>query len=161
MPNQRQRIYWDADVWLSYVNEIPERLPTLDGLLADSASSNGTIELYTSALSQVEVAFGRMEQDKQALDPKIEEKIDKLWADRNAVKLVEYHDSIGIKARQFIRMATVKGWSLKPMDAIHLATAKWIKAVEFHTYDTRLIRYSNEFGLPIVNPYIQQPSLNI
>lgn len=159
MPNKRQRIYWDADVWLSYINAVPERLSILDALLADSTSDNGLIELCTSALSQVEVAFGKMEQDNMLLDPKIEEKIDKLWADRNAVKLAEYHDGIGIEARQFIRLAISKGWGLKPMDAIHLATAKWFEVIEFHTYDEKLLKYTNEVGFPIVHPHIQQPQL--
>ncbi|MBI4289627.1 MAG: PIN domain-containing protein [Chloroflexi bacterium] len=159
MPNQRQRLYWDANVWLSYINAIPDRLPVLDASLADSASSNGSIELCTSALSQVEVAYGRLEQDKFALDPGVEGKIDKLWADRNAVKVVEYHDGIGAEARQLIRMAIPKGWSLKPLDAIHLATAKWFKAAEFQTYDTRLLKFSNELGLPILQPHAQQGRL--
>lgn len=156
MPNQRRRIYWDADVWLSYVNEIPERLPTLDALLADSSSSNGSIQLWTSALSQVEVAFGKMEQDNMALDPKIEAKIDKLWEDRNAVMIVEFYPDIGIEARSLMRFAITQGWHLKAMDAIHLATAKTFNAVEFNTYDEKLLKYSNEVGFPILQPHIQQ-----
>lgn len=34
----------------------------------------------TSALSIVEVAFGKIEQDDRALDPAVERKIDALWS---------------------------------------------------------------------------------
>jgi len=160
MPNPRDRIYWDAPVWLSYINGEPERLPVLDALLADSSSPKGSIEIYTSEISEVEVAFAKSEQDKKALDFDVEKQIDELWADRGVLKVVEYHHTIGIEARAIIRLAIEKGWQLKPMDAIHLATAKQCQVTEFHTYDKRLLKYSNDVGFPIVVPYISQPRLH-
>ena len=159
MPSQRQRIYWDADVWLSYINGENERLPVLDALLANSSSPKGNIEIYTSEISEVEVAFAKSEQDNKALDPDIEKQIDELWADRDALKLVEYHEAIGKEARAIIRLAIEKAWQLKPMDAIHLATAKRHQVAEFHTYDKRLLKYSNDIGFPIVIPHIIQPRM--
>jgi predicted nucleic acid-binding protein len=161
MPSPKRRIYWDAPVWLSYVNGDVDRLPTLDALLADSSSTSGAIELYTSTVSQVEVAFAKAEQDKRALDPTIEQQIDELWADRSALKLVELYETITREARQFIRLAMTRGWSLKPIDAIHLATAKLSQCEEFHTYDERLLRYTNDVGFPVVEPHTQQPRLNL
>jgi predicted nucleic acid-binding protein len=161
MPSQRHCLYWNADVWLAYVNGEADRLPILDALLADSASPKGNVELYTSVISEVEVAFGKQEQDKKALDPDIEEQIDHLWADRNAVKIVEYHEAIGKEARELMRLGITKGWSLKPLDAIHLATAKHIKCEEFHTYDDRLLKYSNEVGFPIVKPHTLQARFGV
>ncbi|MBI4289656.1 MAG: PIN domain-containing protein [Chloroflexi bacterium] len=159
MPSEKRRIYWDAPVWLSYINGDEDRLPTLDALLADSASDKGGIQLYTSVVSQVEVAFAKTEQDNQALDHTKEQEIDKLWADRDAVKLVELYDAITQEARGFIRLAITRGWRLKPMDAIHLATAKAHSCEEFHTYDARLLKYSNNVGFPIVPPHTIQPRL--
>ena len=159
MPSPKRHIYWDAPVWLSYINGDVERLPTLDALLADSSSSNGAIELYTSTVSQVEVAFAKTEQDKKVLDPTVEQQIDELWADRSALKLVELHETITKEARHFIRLAMTRGWGLKPMDAIHLATAKFFQCEEFHTYDERLLKYTNDVGFPIVEPHTQQPKL--
>jgi predicted nucleic acid-binding protein len=139
MPN----IYWDSCNFLSYINEMPDRVSILDALLASSASDTGTINLLTSELSKVEVAFGATEQLQRALVPEIEEKIDNLWADPSAVAVVEYHDGIGREARSLIRAAITRGWRLKPNDAIHLATAAWLSRVgisidEFHTYDHSL-----------------------
>jgi len=159
MPSQRQRIYWDADVWLSYISGEAERLPTLDALLADSSSEKGNIEIYTSVISEVEVAFAKSEQEKKALDPNTERLIDELWADRDALKLVEYHEGIGKEARSIIRLGIERGWSLKPLDAIHIATAKRSQIIEFHTYDKRLLKYSNDVGFPIVEPHIIQPRM--
>ena len=161
MPNGRRRIYWDADVWLSYINGMPDRLPVLDALLAESASPNGSIEIVTSVISQVEVAYAETERLKRALDPEVESRIDKLWADRQALRLVEYHEGIGREARQIIRTAVTKGWSLRSADSIHLASARWMQVSEFHTYELRLIKYSNDIGFPIVAPYTQQPRLGV
>jgi predicted nucleic acid-binding protein len=157
--NPRKRIYWDSCLWLSYVNGIPDRLPVLDALLAESASSTGNIEIYTSVISQVEVAFGKMEQDNHVLDPNIEEQIDQLWADRDAVKLVEYHDEIGKEARKLMRASVERGWKLKPIDAMHLATAKHMKINEFQTYDDHLERYSDDIGCDIQKPHTLNPRL--
>ncbi len=125
---------------MSYVNEIEDRMLVLEALMAESASESGGVHIYTSALSKVEVSFGAAEQRRQALDPETEEHIDYLWSDPMAVVLVEYHDGIGREARQLMRNAITQGWSLKPLDAIHLATAKWLSDMrvpvdEVHTYD--------------------------
>jgi len=159
MPSQRQRIYWDADVWLSYINGEADRLPMLDALLADSSIPKGNIEIYTSEMSEVEVAFAKSEQDNKVLDPDVEKQIDELWADRDTLKTIEYHHTIGIQARAVIRLAIEKGWQLKPMDAIHLATAKQRQATEFHTYDKRLLKYSNEIGFTIIEPHVIAPRM--
>ena len=159
MSSSRRRIYWDADVWLSYINGEGSRLPTLDAILADSASPKGEIELCTSEMSEVEVAFAKTEQDKKALDNDVEKQIDAMWGDSAALKVVEYHHTIGIEARKMIRLGMEKGWQLKPMDAIHLATAKFLGVSEFHTYDRRLLKYSGDVGFSIVEPRTSQPRM--
>ena len=45
------------------------------------------------------------------------------------------------------------------MDAIHLATAKWLGVDEFHTYDTGLHKYAANLGFKIIEPYTPQPRL--
>lgn len=161
MPDARRLIYWDTPVWLSYIQGILSRLPILDALLADSASNAGSIRIVASVLSQVEVAFLEQERSARVLDPDVEANIDRLWADRHAVQLVEYHEAIGREARSLIRMAMTKGWSLKPMDAIHLGTAKWSRVSEFQTYDNKLLKYSNDVGFPIVEPHAEQGRFDI
>ena len=49
------------------------------------------------------------------------------------------------------------------MDAIHLATAKWLDVDEFHTYDKRLIKegLSAHLGFPIGNPGLTDRQLHL
>ena len=155
-------VYWDANPFLSYVNEYPGRMPTLDALL-DSASSGG-IKIYTSALSQVEVAFAASEQKQRVLEPREEQNIDAFWSAPDVIEVVEYHDGIGRQARALIREAIPKGWSLKPIDAIHLATAQWLVLAgfgvdEFHTYDRSLDKYAALVGFKVCEPYTPNPRM--
>lgn len=155
-------LYWDANNFLSYINEIPERLPTLDALLDRAAAGDAAI--FTSAISYAEVAFGAVEQRQRALDPQTEQRIDQLWNDSKAVTVVEYHIDIGREARSLMRNAITLGQSLKPMDAIHLATALWLRqaeisVAEFHTYDHRLNGYATTVGFAICEPHTLQPNL--
>ena len=156
-------VYWDANVFLSYINGVPERLPTLDALLESSASGGG-IRIYTSTLSVTEVAFATSEQKRGVLDPAMEQKIDSLWEPSGPVTLADFHIGIGRQARDLMRGAITNRWSLKPYDANHLATAQWLSKMdisvdEFHTYDDRLVKYGSIVGFKIVRPYISAPKL--
>ena len=164
MPDSRRVVYWDACCCLSYINEIADRLAILEALLGNSVRGSGDIRLYTSALSKVEVAFSVSEQQKQVLDVEAESRIENLWADPDALVTVEYHDVIGGIAKGLMRSAVTSGWSLKPLDAIHLATAQWLSELgltvdEFHTYDKRLLKWAPIVGFKIIRPYTPQPQL--
>lgn len=139
-------------------------MPILEELLESSSGSSRTIKLYTSTLSQVEVAFAASERRQQQLSPEVEEQISALWEDSESVVSVEYQEAIGMIAKDLIRDAITKGWSLKPLDAIHLATAQWLLDVgitvdEFHTYDDRLFKYKDIVDYPIHEPHTPQPRM--
>ena len=164
MPDTPKLTYWDSNAFLSYVNGLPDRMPVLDALLEASSKVGGEVKIHTSTLSHVEVAFGASEQMRQALEPQIEQMLDNLWADAEVVISVEYHAGIGQIAKSLIRNAVTKGWSLKPLDAIHLATAQWLSISglalnEFHTYDKALIKYNSLVDYRICEPYISQPRM--
>ncbi len=164
MPNTVTNIYWDANVFLSYVNNEEDKMPTLEELLESNSGSSRTIKLYTSSLSQVEVAFAASERRQQRLSPEVEEQISALWEDSESVVSVEYQEMIGGVAKDLIRDAITKGWSLKPLDAIHLASAQWLLDVgvtvdEFHTYDAGLFKYNDIVDCPIVRPHTPQPRM--
>lgn len=147
---------------LSYISGIADRMPILDSILGDCV--RGTARLYTSDISRVEVAFAASEKEQRALDSETEQRIDSLWSNTNIITMVELHNDIAKEARTLIRDAMTNGWSLKPLDAIHLATAQWLSKMgiaiaEFHTYDTRLFRYSTIVGFKIMNPYTLNLSL--
>ena len=157
MPDTPKTIYWDSNCFLAYVNEETDRIDVLSALL--DLSESGEINLYASIISQTEVAFSDSERRSRALEPETQHRIDDLWSDRRPIKSVEFNDTIGLAARGLIRGSVARGWSLKPLDAIHLATAQWLPNLgaqvdEFHTYDGGLSRYSPIVGFPISEPCV-------
>lgn len=163
MPSRRRTIYWDSNCWLSLINAVPERVHILKSLLSDSKNALGDISLVTSAIAKVEVAFAQSEYQGNQIDRDVEAAIDALWADRPAVTLIEFHDRIALEARELIRSGLHRKWRLKPMDAIHLATAKWLDVDEFHTYDKGLIKegLSTHLGFSIGNPGLTDRQLHL
>ncbi len=154
-----ERIYWDACVFLSYINGVPDRLPTIDELLNKARA--GEFELVTSSLSHAEVAFADIEKTQGQLDPEIEAKIDDLWKPGGPVKTVEFYDLIGIEARDLMRQGIAQGWgSLKPNDAMHLATAKRLQVARMHTYDDRLLKWDGHTAFAIEEPVVAQMPLS-
>ncbi len=153
------RLYWDACVFLSYINGVAGRLPIIDDLLARSGSADH--QIITSTLSITEVAFADKEKQNNSLDATTEKLIDSLWNDRDKVKFIEVHQIVQHKARQIMREAMTRGWNLKAADAIHLASAAINKATRFHTYDGPLIKYSPLIGIPIEEPSAAQQVLGL
>ncbi len=142
MPD-RWVVYWDADVFLHYIEGTPQYIGVLDALL--KSASDGDIEIVTSIISIGEVAYDTAEMKAQALDADIETKLDALWDDRSVINLINVSHFVMYEARQMIRQAVADGKELYVNDAIHLASAKRVNAAEFHTY---------RGDLNIFNPYI-------
>jgi predicted nucleic acid-binding protein len=162
MPNGLKRIYWDACVFISYIEQTADRIAVIDAIF-HQAHSTRDVEIFTSALSTAEVAFAETERINKALDPGIEKALDDLWADP-LIRLVEVNPVVGRIARDVVRTTmieheTLGTASLRSADAVHLATAQWINADEFHTYDQRLLRHSGLLGFPILEPIVPQPRL--
>jgi predicted nucleic acid-binding protein len=153
-PKKPQRFYWDACVFLSIVEGHPDRMPVIEGLLSEAEL--GSIEIYTSTISIVEVWYGKAEKDGKALSSKIEGKINKLWLSTSPFRLIDLYPTIAVEAKVLMRQAMVKGLSLKTVDAIHLATAKQFKVTEFHTYDDGLKKYAISIGFKILEPHSNQ-----
>ena len=153
------RIYWDANVLLSYLNAVPERVATIEELLRKARAKD--IEIVTSSLSLVEVAFVRAEKEAQQLDEEAEQKIDALLAHGSPIATVEFYDLIAYEARGLIRQGIRQGWgSLKPMDAIHVATAQHFEVAEFHTYCERIQKWNGHLPFSITEPQTPQITLD-
>ena len=150
MPDDPRRIYWDSNVPLSYLNDVQERVPTIEELFRQVRA--GEIELLTSSISRVEVAFAASEKEGGELDPQAEQAIETFWAPGSPIKTVEFYDLIADSAKDLIRQGIEQGWgNLKPMDAIHVATAQRMNVSEMHSYDDRVKKWSGHLGFPITD----------
>jgi hypothetical protein len=87
--------------------------------------------------------------------------IDALWANRSAVRLVEFDQLIAREARRLLRVSLEVGRGLKPMDSIHLATAALMRGADCHTTDIRLQAWSNDLSFPVREPWTETPRLGI
>ncbi len=152
--------YWDANVFLYYLNGDSEKMPVLDAILDGIADANNKDRIVTSVLSKVEVAWVANERKSRSLSREEEARIDDLWNDSSVIELVDFNDEITHIARSLLRRSMSKGWDgLRTNDAIHLATAEWVGAIEMHTYDARLYKYNELIGLDVKQPTTIQPRL--
>lgn len=158
MPDDLPLVYWDACVFLSYVNGTPDRLQHIDALFEKSGKD---FQIVTSMISIVEVAMAKSEQDGKPLGPETDAKINQLWlAEDSPVKLIEFHRMIAERARDLMRLARDKGLTgLKPMDAIHLATARVHGAKQFHSYDDLEKYVPDDYGFKVEIPQAAAPKL--
>jgi predicted nucleic acid-binding protein len=92
----RPRVYWDANCLLSFVDGDEDRLPDLDELLRQCRA--GQLEIVTSTLTQVEVAYGTEERSQQTLDDEVKAAIDELWRPASPIQLVEFYELIAVEA---------------------------------------------------------------
>ncbi len=149
MPEFKRSVYWDSCAFLSFIEETDGRVESLRAVMEEAIKRE--VALYTSAISITEVAFVAAEHSG-GLDEDTEQKIDKLWHPSSPVQVVEYTQLIAIQARQLLRQKLDLGISLKPMDAIHIATALRAQVDELHTYDDRMKKWREHTGIRIVEP---------
>jgi predicted nucleic acid-binding protein len=151
--------YFDSCLLLAIINEEVGRFETVEAILEDAEKKE--CQVYTSQMSVAEVAFGDQEKKGKALSDAAQRKIEKLWHPSGPIQLVDVHSIIAVQSRELIRQAMKDGWtngedwSIKPPDAIHLATAKLVSAKHFFTYDDRLLKLKKT-GLDIRKPFLKQ-----
>ena len=151
-------LYWDASVFLSYLNALPDRITTLEAIL-DSVSKDKQRQIVTSTISKVEVAWVAHEKLNRILNADEENRIDSLWDDSSVVDFVEFHDDIALIARDIMRAGVARGWKLRTNDAIHLASAQWAQCYEVTTYDSKWDKYKDLIGIEIREPFTDRPKL--
>ena len=159
MPDLPIYIYWDANCFLHYINDTPEYINTLQGILSEVEQSEGKRKIVTSILSLVEVAHSGQELIDRTLDESALNNIDKLFYDSSVVLLVEFTPFIAKQARGIMRIGLEESLKRDPRDCIHLATATYMKVCEAHTYDKALWAYSDHLGINVCEPRAQNPRL--
>jgi predicted nucleic acid-binding protein len=152
-------LYWDTDVFLSYINEHPERLPIIEAILEEIEASKED-RIVTSTITKVEVAWRAHEKLKRTLSIEEESRIDDLWNNPNIIEPIEFNDEVALTARSLMRQGMINGWKLRTFDAIQIASAEWVQATEINTYNlSDFKKYESVIGIPIRNPFANQPKL--
>jgi predicted nucleic acid-binding protein len=158
MPESRF-IYWDANVFVSYLNNDKERIPTIEAIL-EVVESSKIDRIVTSVVSKVEVAWVAQEKINRVLTNDEEKRIDDMWENAEIFEMIDFSNDIALKARKLMREGLSRGWKLRTNDAIHLASAQWVGAIELQTYDLKdFQKFSELVGIEIREPHAIQPKL--
>ena len=89
-----QRIYWDADVCLSYLEDWSERSDVIERIA--NAASQGLVRIVTSAWTVAEVAY--LEAEKQLVEsPDSAQRIKDFW-DSNIIEIQELQRFVAERA---------------------------------------------------------------
>lgn len=126
-------------------------LQVLEDLLSNSADAGNPIEIVTSAFTITEVAYLEAEKAQLAASDSAWEAIRDFW-DERVILPVELHERIAMDAREIVRESKFGQWTVKPKDAVHLATAQRLGCRAFHTYDKGLLACDGRFPFPITVP---------
>lgn len=150
MPKAPSRtICWDSCTFVSYIEGTRDRIRDLRAVFEEAI--NKEIRLAASAVCITEVAFVAAERSGGP-SPQVEREIDKLWMPGSPIQIIDYSQLIASKAQKLLRHKLANDLHLKPLDAIHIATAMQIKATALHTFDERLWDWSSTAGVAVQRP---------
>jgi len=146
-------------VFLSYIEgNDSARLSHIRPLLDDA--DDNKLEIVTSALTIVEVAYAPYEKAASALDQSIEDAIAGLWAAGSPIRVVEVDGLTASGARRLVREGIASRRAIKPADAVHLATAMRLQVDALHTYNLKdFQRWQKPTGLAVCHPESDHPQM--
>jgi predicted nucleic acid-binding protein len=131
------RVYWDSCSWIALI--LDEKIPRPDGTIeyrgalcrsVITKATNGGIEIFTSALTLIEV--NKMPQyGSQPTRDMIRD-----FFQNDYIVVVNIDRQVGELGRELMRRGYAK---LKPADASHIAAAVIAEVTEMHTFDDRLL----------------------
>lgn len=147
------RLYWDSDCFLGWLEEEEDKVNQCGAVLA--MCERHEAEIVTSTLTIAEVLMRGSELRLPA-------------ERRQAVRGLFAHSYIRtvMLSRPLAEAAQDLVWDhgVRPKDAVHVATAIDAKAVVLNTFDGRLIGKSGQIGLPpleIAKPLVNSPELGL
>ena len=149
------RFYFDASVYLAFLNSEPDRADAVASLLDDA--QHGSIEVITSTVSLAEVVYLRSRASD--LSPEeTDERIDGLLRNEAVTTLVQLSSEIGVLARRFARVPQPRQSHLRVRDAIHLATAVVANVEFFCSYDSDFVPFQSQVDFEITEPFVRSPN---
>jgi len=131
------RRYWDADVFLGWLTDDPEKAPKCEGVLAEADA--GRVQIVTSALTLTEV----IRLKGQPRIAREQEDAIRAFFEHEWIIVRDVDRFVAEEARELV-------WShnVQPKDSIHLATALGLRLSQFDTFDRRLYKLSGKLGRP-------------
>jgi hypothetical protein len=132
-----ERIYWDTDAFLGWLQEEPGKIELCRGTIHRAEA--GEVLIVTSALTMAEVIWRKggpkLPQDKMAVLRK--------FFRRSYIRVVNVTRAIAEQSQEVV-------WnnSIKPKDAVHVATALNAKCPILETFDKGLLEESGKVGDP-------------
>jgi predicted nucleic acid-binding protein len=133
-------VYWDADAFLGLINAEADKIAECDEVWREA--QQGIYQITTSTLTVAEVIFMK---GTPKLDPAKRPRVAAFFK-ASWITLRPVTRGIAELARDIV-------WdnSIKPKDAVHVATAAMDKISEMHSFDGRLIGKSVDVAGFIVN----------
>ena len=141
-----ERIYWDSDAFLGWLNNDPGKAARCGGMI--QRAERGEVLLVTSALTLAECLWMR----GQPKVPKDKAQIVQSFFRRSYIRVYNVTRRLGEQSQ-----ALVWDNGIKPKDAIHVATAIHLGVDALETFDVDLIKKSGTVGDPLLK--IRQPEM--
>ncbi|KJS23787.1 MAG: hypothetical protein VR75_17615 [Hyphomonadaceae bacterium BRH_c29] len=143
-----EKIYWDSDAFIAHLQNEPGKAEQCAGTL--ERARKGEVLIVTSALTLAEVLWMRGNPPV----PKDKAEIVQKFFRRSFIRVVNVDRKISERAQ-----VLVWNHSIKPKDAIHVATAELHGLSILETFDKGLIRKSETVGNPLI--VIREPQAPI
>jgi len=124
-------VYWDSCVWIGLINQEPEKVESIAGVLA--AARRGEVQIVTSSFTLCEVVSRKCDGEKKEITADEDDAFAELLK-ADFVTVVTADWDAGMKARELYRAFRSQGLK-KPQDALHLATAVLESVDVMHTFD--------------------------
>lgn len=141
--NNPRQVYWDSCIFIALLAGEPHHRTAIQELATQW--NQGQITLVTSTLTVAEVLMakcGPPGTPATRLRPDLEVSLDSLFNNTN-MRLINVDPILAREARNFVWQ-----FSIRPKDAIHVASALVAGVDEMHTTDAELLRASGLIGTP-------------
>lgn len=141
-----ERIYWDSDAFLGWLGNETRKADSCGGVI--QRAERGEVLIVTSTLTLAECLWMR----GQPKIPQEKAEIVRRFFRRSYIRMYNVTRRLGEDAQDFV-------WnhSIKPKDAIHVATAVHLGVEALETFDEDLIKKSGKVGDPLLKIRKPQP----